>query len=112
MRLRILLYIIRRSRIKACYEEIFSMKMNRWKKQITPRATRRLFLEPLEVRTMPSGLTVFGTDGSKHETTVKEESLGTLVQGISQNELIQVKPSGISGGASINWTLAYASVYG
>jgi hypothetical protein len=88
------------------------MKMNRCKKQITPRTTRRLFLEPLEVRTMPSGLTVFGTDGSKHETTVKEESLGTFVQGISQNELIQVKSSGISGGASINWTLAYASGYG
>src|SRR5229473_6034467 len=88
------------------------MKMNRCKKQIRRRTTRRLFLEPLEVRTMPSGLTVFGTDGSKHETTVKEESLGTFVQGISQDELIQVKASGISGGDSINWTLAYASGYG
>src|SRR5262249_34976572 len=38
--------------------------------------------------------------------------LGTFVQGISQNEPLQVKASGISGGNSINWTLAYVSGYG
>jgi len=53
---------------------ISGMKTHRWKRRTKPRTPVRLFLEQLEVRAMPTGLTVFGTDGAKHETVVKEEN--------------------------------------
>ena len=67
------------------------MKSNRWKRKTKPRTPVRLFVEQLEVRTMPTGLTVFGTDGAKHETAAKEESFGTFTQGVNFNEGITVK---------------------
>src|SRR5437867_3132580 len=88
------------------------MKSNRWKRKTKPRTPVRLFLEPLEVRTMPTGLTVFGIDGAKHETAAKEENFGTFVQGVTFNEGITVKGSGINQGQTVNWTLAYVSGYG
>ena len=88
------------------------MKINRWKRKTRPRTPVRLFLEQLEVRAMPTGLTVFGTDGAKHETSVKEENFGTFVQGVNFNEGITVKGSGINQGQTVNWTLAYVAGYG
>src|SRR5713226_5057124 len=88
------------------------MKTNRWKRKTKSRTPVRLFLEPLEVRTMPTGLTVFGTDGAKHDAVAKEESFGTFAQGVTLNEGIKVKASGINQGQVITWTLAYVSGYG
>ena len=52
------------------------------------------------------------TLASKHETAAKEESFGTFAQGVTFNEVIDVKGSGINQGQTVNWTLAYVAGYG
>src|SRR5260370_9987950 len=69
-------------------------------------------LERLEDRLAPTGVTVLGTDGAKHDAVAKEQNFGTFAQGVSFNEGITVKGSGINQGQVVNWTLAYVSGYG
>ena len=61
---------------------------------------------------MPTGLTVNGTDGAKHETAAKEENFASFAQGVTFNEVIDVRGTGINQGQTVNWTLAYVSGYG
>src|SRR5438132_14434513 len=93
-------------------KEIPKMKNNRWKRKAKPRSPVRLFVEQLEIRAMPTGLTVNGTDGAKHETAAKEENFASFAQGVTFNEVIDVRGTGINQGQTVNWTLAYVSGYG
>jgi hypothetical protein len=78
-----------------------------------PRLSRRLFIEELEARTVPSlSLKILGTDGLAHTTSGTEQNFGSFVQGTSQDESITLRGAGINQGASIDWTLSYVPGYG